>query len=180
LDNIGLSRTRIPLIKGHTNPAKIKRNIKATLREEDYECCFKSGIVLDPTSAKTLIGKINKINSVWAKTLILRFIHGDQPYNSKFFLTGYSETPNCEYCFSKIEDFNHKYVTCLALNKLNNFIRYITDKRADNINDWITMAKTPKVLTIIAYMIRNVVKIKDGEADPIKLYESLQTSAYVQ
>jgi len=172
--------TCVPLIKGQSKPQKIKKAVKSVLTNTDCECCFKAGIILDEHAAKKLINKICKIKSIWARTMILRYLHGDQPYNSKFFMSGYSETPNCEFCYSKIEDFEHKHILCPSLTKLNNVINNITAGEADNLNDWITTEKSFKNLTIIAYIIRNLSKIKKREIDPKKLVDNLHSSPYVQ
>ena len=92
----------------------LKKECKNVQQDWEQEVVFKSGLILDQHSSKRLFKKIKKITSSWAKALILRFIHGDQKYNSKLFKSNYADSPMCDSC-DEIETFEHCYITCKRL-----------------------------------------------------------------
>jgi len=151
---------------------KMKREMK-TPKEQATITELKSGYVLEGKKARTIYKKIHKNPSVWGKTLTLRFLHGDMPYNTKYFKTNYSDTPYCAYC-GETEDFTHKYELCDRLSELNCLIMDITKNESTCLANWILNEKTnTKSYRIIPYLIRHIEDFKSNKIAPHNYYKEI-------
>ena len=174
-ENNRIAATEIEDEKINTKRLKgtLKKECKNVQQDWEQEVVFKSGLILDQHSSKRLFKKIKKITSSWAKALILRFIHGDQKYNSKLFKSNYADSPMCDSC-DEIETFEHCYITCKRLKPVNDYLNTMTTKNWTSLIEALEDYEIkPKQLTIIAYLVRHIEDFKTQKIEVARYMEKI-------
>jgi len=129
--------------------------IDTTQIEAEYELCPKSGLIMTVNEASTFYGRIKKIQSIWARNTMLRFIHGDLGCNEKMFRTKYVDSPRCTNCW-EIDTFQHRYFECEITKKVWRAYEEITRMTIREPNDLLNL--TIMNLTYCAFVVNRLRK----------------------
>lgn len=132
---------------------------------------FKIGLNLETGRSLTWLYKVNKLNSIKHKNIIMRVVRGDVYTKEKLHRYGLTDNPNCPRC-GQIETLAHKVLVCPYVKRITKELIVRTNKLRINqiIPTNVTLEQLLGIdesdiltLTIHCEVLMRIVMLKDNE-----------------